>query len=130
MALNPYVQLNNDSQYFQTLAHFTVLLYNKTSGLENVDEARMELFCRGNKTMEKIQPTKAALLLHLKCAAYQAGVWTTSEVTKQDRPSPDGWGWSWDKEILSWTPVWTTLPLASKACTGLMKCGCKSKNMK
>ena len=57
-----------------------------------------------------------------------AGVRTTSELTKQDRPSPEGWGWSWDDKILSWTPVWTTLPIASKACAELIKCGCKSKN--
>ena len=70
MALNPYVQLNNSSIYFQILERFTILLYNKTSGLENVDEARMELFCHGNKTMEKIPPTKAALLRHSKRATY------------------------------------------------------------
>ena len=70
----------------------------------------MELFCHGNKPTEKIPPT---LLQHSKRAAYQASVWTTSELTKQDRPSPEGWGWSWDNEILSWIPVWTTLPLAS-----------------
>ena len=63
--------------------------------------------------MEKTPPTKAALLQHSKRAAYQAGVWTTSQLTKQDRPSPEGWGWSWDDKILSWTPVWTTLPIAS-----------------
>ena len=78
--------------------------------------------------MEKIPPTKAALLQHSKRAAYQAGVWTTSELTKQDRPSPEDWGWGWDNEILSWTPVWTTLPLASKTCAELIKCGCKNNN--
>ena len=78
--------------------------------------------------MEKIPPTKAALLQHSKRAAYQAGVWTTSELTKQDMPSSEGWGGRWDNKILSWTPVWTTLPHASKACTELIKCGCKSKN--
>ena len=101
IALNPYIQLDNASWYFQMLEHFAIVLYNKTNELENIDEARMELFCRGNKTMEKIPPTKAALLQHSKRAAYQAGVWTTSQLTKQDRPSPEGWGWSWDDEILS-----------------------------
>ena len=94
--------------------------------MENVDEAWIELCCHGNKTKEKIPPTKAALLNDLKNAAYQAGVWTTSELTKQDRPSPEGWGQSWDSKILSWIPVWTTLPL--EACAELIKCGCKTKN--
>ncbi len=129
MALNPYIQLDNGSRYFHMLERFIVVLYNKTSELENVDEARLELFCHGNRTMEKIPPTKAALLQHSKRAAYQAGVWTTSQLTKQDRPSPEGWGWSWDDEILSWTPVWTTLPIASKACAELIKCGCTQSSV-
>ena len=78
MALNPYVQLNNSFQYFQILELFTVLLYNKTSGLESFDGAKMELFCHGNKTMKKIPPTETALLQHSKRVAYQAGVWTTT----------------------------------------------------
>ncbi len=34
MALNPYIQLDNGSRYFQLLEHFIVVLYNKTSELE------------------------------------------------------------------------------------------------
>ena len=60
--------------------------------MENVDEARIELYYHGNETKEKIPPTKVALLNDSKNAAYQAGVWTTSELTKQDRPNPEGWG--------------------------------------
>ena len=58
MALNPYIELNTDSQYFRLLGRYTVVLYNKASELDNVDVARMELFCHGNKSMEKIPPTK------------------------------------------------------------------------
>lgn len=128
MALNPYIHLDYGSRYFQILERFTVILYNKTSILESVDEARMELFCHGNKTMEKLPPTKAALLQHSKRAVYQASVWTTGDRAKQNRPSPEGWGWTWDDDIKSWTPIWTTLPVASNACAELIKCGCKSKN--
>ena len=66
------------AQYFQTLEHFTELLYNQTSGLEVVDEARMELVCHGHKTMEKnptgtnspftlgswIEPNRIGLIQH------------------------------------------------------------------
>lgn len=45
---------------------FTVLLYNKSSGLENVDEARMEMFCHVDRTMEKIPPTRAVFLQHVQ----------------------------------------------------------------
>ena len=78
--------------------------------------------------MSKIPPTKAALLQHSIHTAYQAGVWTTSELTKHDRPSPEDWTWSWDNEILSWTPVWAILPIACKACAELIKWDCKSNN--
>ena len=94
-----------------------MVLYDKKSELDNVDTARMELFCHGNKSLEKIPPTQGALLQHSKCAAYQAGIWCTSELSNQERSSPE----------VSWTPVWTTIPIASKACAELIKCGCKSK---
>jgi len=128
MTLNSYIQLDNSSWYFQMLKNFVVVLCNKISELENVDEAGVDLFCHVNRTMEKISITKAGLLQHSKRAQYQTDLWTTSQLTKQDRPSPEGWGWSWDGEILSWNPVWTTLPIASKACAELIKCGCKSKS--
>ena len=84
IALNPYTKLDTDSQYFHHLDRFTVVLYNKTSNLECVNEARMELFCQRNRPMESIPPTKDALLQHLKHVTYQAGIWTTSELTEQN----------------------------------------------
>ena len=78
--------------------------------------------------MEKIPPTKGALLEHSKHAAYQASVWTTSHRTSQEVPAAEGWGWTWDEKTNSWSPVWTTLPIASNACAELINCGCKSKN--
>ena len=34
--------------------------------------------------------------------------------------SPEGEG-------KSWVPVWLTIPVASKACSEFVKCGCKSE---
>ena len=31
-----------------------------------------------------------------------------------------------EKDSQFWLPVWITLPIASKACIELVKCGCKS----
>ena len=80
---------------------FAIVLYNKTSELENIDEARMQLFCHGNKTMEKFHQPKQLFygIQNMQCIKLVSG-----SLTKQDRPSPEGWGWSWDDEILSWTP--------------------------
>ncbi|KAK5916101.1 hypothetical protein CesoFtcFv8_001633 [Champsocephalus esox] len=84
------------------------------------------MFCQKNRTMEHIPPTQDSLLQHLKRVAYQSGIWATSELTQQRTPSPEGYGWTLDRDSLVWLPVWSTLPMASAACTELVKCGCKS----
>ena len=38
-----------------------MVLYDKTSELDNVDTARTELFCYGNKSVEKIHPHNVPL---------------------------------------------------------------------
>ena len=95
--------------------------------MENVDEARMELFCWENKSMENIPPTSDTLLQHAKRVTYQASVWTSSHNIQQNRPTPESQGWEWDEHGKEWTPVWTTQPTASSACMELVKCSCKSE---
>ena len=126
MATHPHAPLTKESQHFRYLERFTVVLYDKTSSLESVDEARRELFCQKNRTMENIPPTQDTLLQHSKRVAYQAGIWTTSELAQQQTPTPDGHGWTLDRNSPSWLPVWSTLPLSAKACSELVKCSCKS----
>jgi len=40
--------------------------------------------------MERLSPTQHSLLQHTKRAAYQAGVWCTSEQREQHASSPEG----------------------------------------
>ena len=101
--------------------------YDKASELQHVDEARKELFCQKGKTMEQLSPTQDALLQHLKRVAYLAGIWCTSEQTEQHAPAPEGWGWTLQNDSQSWAPVWNVLPVASKACSELVECSCKSQ---
>ena len=126
MALHPYAELNVDNAHFQLLEHFTVIVYDKTSDLQHVNEARQEMFCQKEKSMERLPPTQDALLQHTKRAAYQAGIWCTSDQIEQHVPSPEYWGWTLAED--TWIPVWTTLPIAAKVCSELIKCGCKSQN--
>lgn len=125
IALHPFATVSIDSQQFQLLERFTVIVYDKTSELQLVNELRQELFCRKEKTMERLPPTQHSLLQHTKRAAYQAGVWCTSEQREQHTPSPEGWGWSLEENI--WVPVWSTMPIAAEVCSELIKCGCKSE---
>jgi len=101
-----------------------VLMYKRTSTLQNVNEARKRLFAFSNRKLENIPPTMSALLQHVKRAVFQAGhVWGQSLVANASVPSPSHWGW----EIIgdAWTPKWSTLA-ESKSGRELVKCACKS----
>ncbi|KMQ81601.1 hypothetical protein RF55_25812, partial [Lasius niger] len=106
MALHPFTELGIDSENFKLLERFTVILYDKNCEFDNVNEARKELFCQKTKSMEKLPPTKDALLQHSKRAAYQAGLWCTSEHSQQHAPNPEGWGWTQKADSASWVPLW------------------------
>ncbi|KAG0713238.1 hypothetical protein GWK47_016650 [Chionoecetes opilio] len=55
---HPHAQITVDCQEFQMLERFTVVIYDKNSPLVSVNEARKELFCQKNRTMENIPPTQ------------------------------------------------------------------------
>ena len=69
MASNPHVPLNIEYEEFKLLECFCVIIYDKTSSLEYVNEARRELFCQKYKTMETIPPTQDAFLQDCRRAA-------------------------------------------------------------
>lgn len=122
---DPFCNITEESEHFKLLEHFTVIMYDKTSSLESVNECRRALFCQKGKSMENIPPTQAALLQHSRRAIYQAGIWATAEQAQDDLRSPELWGWT--KSSGTWKPYWTSLEHASKACRELIQCGCKTK---
>ena len=85
-----------------------VILYDKTSSLSSVSETRKELFCHKNRAMDKVSPTKDALLQHARRVVYQARVWTTSAQAKLVNSSPRDFAWT--KVSQSWVPAWMTIP--------------------
>ena len=58
---------------FATLERFTVLLYDRSSTITDVNESRQWLFTKKSRSIEMVPPTKDALFLHMLRAAYQAG---------------------------------------------------------
>ena len=48
------------------LEWFTILLYDHTSSINNVDQDRQELLTKKGRAMDDIPPTKAALVQHIK----------------------------------------------------------------
>ena len=58
LANNPFHQLSVDSDHFKRIERFTVILFNNLSPLESINKARMELFCKNNREMNKLPPTQ------------------------------------------------------------------------
>ena len=139
-----------DSEHFKNIERFTVILFDKLSLFACINKARMELFARitglwtsylrqrymnfhfDHTLLQYIYPYvthiftlsfKDALLQHVKRCIYQAGVWTTSEISQQVLPSPGQF--SWIKKVDTWVPMWITILEVSKACSELIKCSCK-----
>ena len=105
------------------LERFTILLYDRTSTMVKIDEARQELFTKKGRAMDALPPTKAALVQHIKRAVYQGGhCWGKTLQVCLDLPTPGNWGWV---DPSNWKPLWTTLPEASVSSRELLCCGCK-----
>ena len=65
-----------DDSYLQALERFVVVMYDRSSDVTTVNEARLDLFARKQRPYDLIPPTQAALKEHAKPAAYEAGyVW-------------------------------------------------------
>ena len=123
LAKDPFQLLQADSACFRVLERFVVVLYDRTSSLSSVNEARRDLFCHKNQAMERVPPTQDTLLQHTLRVIYQAGIWMTSDRAQQAIVSPQHFGWT--KAEHSWLPVWLTLPDVSHACRELIRCSCK-----
>ncbi|KAG0720473.1 hypothetical protein GWK47_048455 [Chionoecetes opilio] len=104
------------------LERFVVLMYDRTSGPMEVNDARKQLFAHKSRALENIPPTQAALQQHIKRASLQGNCWNQTLVLNPELPIPSDWGWT--KEASGWQPLWTTLPEASKSCHELIHCGC------
>lgn len=108
-----------------SLERFVILLYDRTSSLEDINQARKHHFAQKGRSIENIPQTKAALVQHIKRAVYQAGNCSAQATTSSpDLPCPSEWGWK-RKEPCSWETNWTSLPEATVACRELLRCGCK-----
>ena len=51
---HPFQHLDIDSEHFKKIEKYVVVLYDKTSSLSFVNEAREELFCRKRRSIDNI----------------------------------------------------------------------------
>jgi len=109
-----------DDEAMAMLECITVLLYDRTSDVDNIDQMRQHHFTKRGFSMECLPPTKAALVQHTKTAVYQAGhIWGQTFKATSALPSPGDWGWTDPPE---WKPLWTTLHEASISSRELLCC--------
>ncbi|KAG0700758.1 hypothetical protein GWK47_025468 [Chionoecetes opilio] len=100
------------------LERFTILLYDRTINLVNIDEARQALFTKKGRAMEAIPPTRGALVQQIKRAVYTGGhCWGNVLKVVMDLPSPGDWGWINPR---NWKPLWSMLPEASTSSRELI----------
>ena len=55
-------------EHMAVIERFVILLYDRTSSLKSVNEARQEVFSKKSRSLDSIPPTRAALVNHAKRA--------------------------------------------------------------
>jgi hypothetical protein len=116
----PFTKFAIDSDVFSCIERWVCAVYDKGANDVSVNECRMRLFCKKGRVADKLPPSQGALYQHFLRASFQCSVWTTAEITDQQVPSPDGWGWEAIDD--NWKPVWSHLAQASQAIGVLVKC--------
>lgn len=123
---NPFQELTENDSKFKKIERFVVLMYARTSIIQSVNEARMELYFSQNQNIETIPPTKNALYLHTQRAIYQSGIWSRCLEAKQNLPSPREFGWKeGSDQAIKWIPSWITKSECSKDLRSFLTCKCK-----
>jgi len=94
-ALAASPSLSAIDNHMDALERFVVLLYDRTSSHEHVNECRKHLFTQTGRSIDAFPPTREAPQQHPKRAAYQAGYcWGQMMVSTPELPSPSDWGGS------------------------------------
>ncbi|KAG0727567.1 hypothetical protein GWK47_034403 [Chionoecetes opilio] len=105
---------------FQLLERFTVIIYNKKSNLDSVNEARRNSSPRKQDNGEHSPNARSPSAAHT-ARSLPAGIWATSDHCEQKPPTSEGFGWTLESATKTWRPVCSNLPVASQACSGLIK---------
>jgi hypothetical protein len=65
LGCNPFHNLSVDSDYFKRIERFTIILYDKSSPETSINKARLELFCKNNRAVDKLPPTQVNMPIFL-----------------------------------------------------------------
>ncbi len=121
-ALKLQVSSRNWTVILQTLKKMTLWCWRSLSSQcmtdPAVDDAWLELFARKQRSYQAIPPTQAALVQHIRCAAYQVALMWQPEV---ETPAE----WVWKREGDCWSIILSALPPVAQSLLQLTKCLCK-----
>ena len=107
---------------FSIIQRYVILMYDRTSGIEDVNDCRKYLFTKNGRKIENCPPTKDALMQHVLRSKLVSNTWINCMKSIHPEPAYEKWGWMLDDGNLK--PRWTTLPIAS--CKELISCTCKN----
>ena len=68
------------------LEWFVLLLYDRTSDIMNVNDARKQLFTQKSRSLENLPPSQQALKQHIKRACFQYNCWNKTLLSTQVFP--------------------------------------------
>jgi len=57
LSANPFKNLDADTSHFASIERLIVVLYDGTSPLTSVNDIREELFCKQNRSVDRLPPT-------------------------------------------------------------------------
>ena len=124
---NTFQDITEDDDKFKIIQRLVILMYARTSTLTAINDLRVEMYFQRSQNIELIPTTQNALLMHVKRAIYQTGIWSKCLDSFQNLPPPQLFGWKLtDDPDAKYEPCWMTQKEASKECREFIKCKCKS----
>jgi hypothetical protein len=76
------------------LEKFVVTIYDRSSATDSIDAARLKLFARKQRSYDSTLRTQAALIQHIKRAAYQACcILDQATISQMEFNSTADWNW-------------------------------------
>ena len=108
-----------------SIEKFVIFMYDRTSQVTSINNARLELFATKNRTLENIPPTRVSLIQHICRSALQANCWEQMFPAIQILPDPTSCGWEISFNC-AWQPKWNDLPEVSESLRILIKCDCQN----
>ena len=94
------MSFTRESAPMASLERMAVICYSKSCSASTLDDARLQLFSSGTKTLDTLPPTSAAFYQHARRSILQACYfWKQSLVPRQVILDYGDWGWKFNDTV-------------------------------